>query len=151
MGTISGRPDDISAVIDAIQENEELRKGLEIKFSRSERQPFYRLRIRTKPEIVTMGVPDVCPAANRGEYVEPKEWNDLISRDDVIVIDTRNDYEVSIGTFKGAMNPETRIFKDFPQYVARNLDPSRHKSVAMFCTGGIRCEKASALMKEKGF
>jgi UPF0176 protein len=107
--------------------------------------------VKLKKEIVTMGVPSVNPNNTVGTYVKPEDWNDLISRDDVILLDTRNDYEVHIGTFKNAVDPKTKTFREFPQYVAENLDKTKHKKVAMFCTGGIRCEKASSYMLEQGF
>jgi UPF0176 protein len=109
------------------------------------------LKIRLKPEIVTLGLPEVDPNEKVGTYVEPENWNDLISNPEVIVIDTRNDYEISIGTFKGAENPQTQTFRDFPEYVKQNLDSHKHKKVAMFCTGGIRCEKASSYLISQGF
>mmetsp|Transcript_36305 Transcript_36305/g.67641 ORF Transcript_36305/g.67641 Transcript_36305/m.67641 type:complete len:677 (+) Transcript_36305:79-2109(+) len=150
-GTIAGKSNELKQTIEAIEMDERFKNNLEIKYSQAECQPFYRMRLHIKPEIVTMGVPDVDPASHRGEYVEPEEWNRLIQQDDVMVIDTRNDYEVSIGTFHNAKNPSTKIFKEFPEYVAKNCDPGKDKKIAMFCTGGIRCEKASAYMKEKGF
>jgi UPF0176 protein len=113
--------------------------------------PFKRSRVRLKKEIVTMGVDGIDPLDSVGTYVDPKDWNELINDPDVTVIDTRNDYEVAIGAFKGAENPETHSFRQFPQYVAENLDPSKHKKVAMYCTGGIRCEKSTALLKKRGF
>src|SRR5690554_7331696 len=113
--------------------------------------PFYRTKVKLKKEIVTMGVNGIDPKRIVGTYVKPKDWNELISRDDVILVDTRNDYEVQVGTFKGALDPNTTTFREFPQYVKENLDPSKHKKVAMFCTGGIRCEKSTAYLKEQGF
>jgi UPF0176 protein len=109
------------------------------------------MKVKLKKEIVTMGVPNINPNNTVGTYVKPEDWNALISRQDVILLDTRNDYEVHIGTFKGAVDPKTTTFREFPAYVAKNLDKSRNKKVAMFCTGGIRCEKASSFMKEQGF
>ena len=124
----------------------------EIKFSSTDEPPFYRIRIRVKPEIVTLGHPEINPSTiKKGTYVEPKDWNDIISDPDVIVIDTRNHYEVEIGTFHRAIDPNTQIFREFPQYIEENLDPKKNKKVAMYCTGGVRCEKASAYMLDKGF
>ncbi|HEX2840903.1 rhodanese-related sulfurtransferase [Hyphomicrobium sp.] len=113
--------------------------------------PFGRLKVRLKREIVTLRQPDADPSRHVGIYVKPEEWNALISDPEVIVLDTRNAYEVAIGTFKDAVDPDTRSFSEFPAYVAANLDPAKHKRVAMFCTGGIRCEKASSYMLTQGF
>ena len=113
--------------------------------------PFNRAKVKLKKEIVTMGVEGIDPKKIVGTYVKPKDWNQLIASDDVTVIDTRNDYEVQIGTFKRAINPETSTFREFPAYVKQHLDPKKHKKVAMFCTGGIRCEKSTAYLKELGF
>ncbi|MEQ1718324.1 MAG: rhodanese-related sulfurtransferase [Hyphomicrobium sp.] len=113
--------------------------------------PFKRLKVRLKREIVTLGVAGIDPARQAGIYVAPEHWNALIGSDDVVVIDTRNAYEVAIGTFAGAKDPRTGSFREFPAYVEKTLDPARHKRIAMFCTGGIRCEKASAYMLSKGF
>lgn len=112
--------------------------------------PFLRLKVRLKKEIVTMGQPQVNPLAKVGNYVDPKDWNALISQDDVVVIDTRNDYEVSIGTFKGAVDPETPSFRDFPAWWETNKDRFHNKRVAMFCTGGIRCEKSTNYLLGQG-
>jgi UPF0176 protein len=109
------------------------------------------MKVKLKKEIVTMGVSDVNPNDVVGTYVKPEAWNDLISDPDVILLDTRNDYEVSIGTFKGAVDPKTTTFREFPKFVEQNLDKTKNKKVAMFCTGGIRCEKASSYMKQQGF
>jgi UPF0176 protein len=124
---------------------------LVIKRSYNDQSPFYRLKVRIKNEIVNLRVPGIDPNRMTGEYVQPDEWNDLISRDDVRVIDTRNEFEFDIGTFKGAEDPHTKSFHDFPEYVEKELDPEKDESVAMFCTGGIRCEKATAFLLEKGF
>ena len=125
--------------------------GLEYKESFSENCPFYRLKVRLKKEIVTLGVPGINPNHQVGTYVDPKDWNELIQDPDVVLIDTRNDYEVQIGSFKGAIDPNTTCFTQFPDSVKKRLDPKKHKKVAMFCTGGIRCEKASAYMLAQGF
>jgi UPF0176 protein len=114
-------------------------------------QPFNRTKVKLKKEIVTMGIEGIDPRHVVGTYVKPNQWNDLISDPEVLVVDTRNDYEIEIGTFKNAVNPKTDTFREFPEYVAQNMDPTKHKKVAMFCTGGIRCEKSTAYLKEQGF
>ncbi|WP_350431123.1 rhodanese-related sulfurtransferase [Shewanella sp. H8] len=121
------------------------------KLSFDAEMPFYRTKVKLKKEIVTMGVEGIDPRKVVGTYVKPKDWNALISDPDVVLVDTRNDYEVQIGTFKNAVNPVTETFREFPEYVKQNLDPAKHKKVAMFCTGGIRCEKSTAYLKEQGF
>lgn len=126
-------------------------KGAETKFSLAEKMPFLRLKVRKKPEIVTLRAPEANPNEMVGTYVQPGDWNELIRRDDVVLIDTRNDYEYAIGTFEGALDPGTRTFTEFKNYVRDNLDPARDKKIAMFCTGGIRCEKASSYMLAHGF
>lgn len=125
--------------------------GMEYKESLASAMPFLRLKVRLKQEIVTLGQPMVDPTAHVGRYVEPEDWNALISDPEVVVIDTRNDYECEIGTFKGAVNPNTDSFRQFPEYVEQNLDPEKHKKIAMFCTGGIRCEKSTSYMLSQGF
>jgi len=121
------------------------------KWSQAREMPFLRLKVRLKKEIVTLGVDGVDPNKQVGTYVAPEDWNAVISDPDVIVIDTRNHEEVRIGSFAGAIDPLTRSFSEFPDYVKNNLDPAKHKKVAMFCTGGIRCEKASSYMLQEGF
>lgn len=125
--------------------------GAEVKYSHAGTMPFPRLKVRLKPEIVTLRAPEADPNTLAGTYVAPEDWNDVISRDDVVVIDTRNDYEVAIGSFANAIDPKTRSFTEFKQYVEDELDPRSNKAVAMYCTGGIRCEKASAYLRHKGF
>ncbi|MFN6971822.1 MAG: rhodanese-related sulfurtransferase [Rheinheimera sp.] len=125
--------------------------GLSYKESFAAEPAFYRTKVKLKKEIVTMGVEGINPAHIVGTYVKGDEWNQLISDPQTIVIDTRNDYEVAIGTFKNAINPNTTSFREFPQWAADNLDLTKHKKVAMFCTGGIRCEKSTAYLKEQGF
>jgi len=149
-GTVAGSRTAIDALIVYLKQDERL-ADIEHKESHADEMPFYRMKVRLKKEIVTMGVPGINPNEKVGTYVAPENWNALISDPDVILIDTRNDYEYDIGTFKGAIDPHTTTFREFPQYVAQNLDPAKHKKVAMFCTGGIRCEKASAFMMEQGF
>ncbi len=125
--------------------------GAEVKYSTAEAMPFLRMKVRLKPEIVTLRSPEANPAKHVGTYVEPENWNALIERNDVVLVDTRNDYEVGLGTFQRALNPATKSFTEFKDYVEANLDPQRDKKVAMFCTGGIRCEKASSYLLSKGF
>ncbi|MDH6098048.1 rhodanese-related sulfurtransferase [Anabaenopsis sp. FSS-46] len=149
-GTIAGSRQGVDSVLAFLRSDPRL-ADLEHKESYTETQPFERLKVRLKAEIVTMGLPEVDPNQQVGTYVSPQEWNDLICDPEVIVIDTRNDYEVNIGTFKTAQNPQTKSFREFPEYVSNNLDPNQHKKVALFCTGGIRCEKASAFMLSQGF
>ena len=126
-------------------------KNLAHKESWSDKSPFYRMKVKLKKEIVTLGVPGVSPTKIVGKYVKPKDWNSIISDPEVILIDTRNDYEFEIGTFKNALNPKTRTFREFPDFVNSHLDPKENKKIAMFCTGGIRCEKASSYMMSMGF
>ena len=149
-GTIAGAPDDIRALLAYLKSYPEF-SDLEHKESYADTHPFYRMKVKLKKEIVTMGVTGVDPNQVVGTYVKPEDWNTLISDPEVILLDTRNDYEVHIGTFKGAVDPKTTTFREFPAYVAQNLDKTKHKKVAMFCTGGIRCEKASSFMKQQGF
>ena len=153
-GTIAGLPADIHAVLHFLRTDTAFERkfaSLEHKESYAEEHPFYRMKVKLKKEIVTMGVPSVNPNNTVGTYVKPEDWNALISDPDVILLDTRNDYEVHIGTFKGAVDPKTTTFRQFPEFIAQNLDKAKHKKVAMFCTGGIRCEKASSYMLEQGF
>ena len=124
--------------------------ALEHKESTAETMPFYRLKVRLKKEIVALGVPDIDPVREVGTYVDPLDWNDLIADPDVVVIDTRNDYEVEIGSFDGAINPKTPTFRDFPKWFEDHRTELESKKVAMFCTGGIRCEKATSFLKHHG-
>ena len=149
-GTISGSRQGIDNVLEYLRCIEAI-GSFTFKESYTDAQPFYRTKVKLKKEIVTMGVEDIDPLQSVGRYVKPSEWNALISDPDVILIDTRNDYEVQIGTFQNAVNPNTETFREFPDYVAKELDPSKHKKVAMFCTGGIRCEKSTAFMRQQGF
>ena len=149
-GTIAGSSDAIANILAFIRSLPGL-ADLEHKESISEKLPFARLKVKIKPEIVTLGLPAVNPTRQVGTYVEPQDWNQIISDPEVVVIDTRNDYEVEIGTFEKAKNPSTESFREFPKYVAENLDPQQHPKVAMFCTGGIRCEKASSYLLSQGF
>lgn len=149
-GTIAGTRAGIDAVLGYLKADPRL-ADLEHKESYTDEPPFLRMKVKLKREIVTLGVPNVDPGSWVGHYVEPGDWNALISDPEVLLVDTRNDYECSIGTFKGAVNPQTESFREFPEYVRDNLDPKRHKKIAMFCTGGIRCEKATSYLLNQGF
>jgi UPF0176 protein len=149
-GTVSGTRASIDALLAYLKQDERL-ANISYKESFTDEQPFLRTRVKLKKEIVTMGVEGIDPNHIVGTYVKPKDWNALISDPEVLVVDTRNDYEYQVGTFKHALNPDTETFREFPDYVKQNLDPEKHKKVAMFCTGGIRCEKSTAYMKEQGF
>ncbi|MCW8833896.1 MAG: rhodanese-related sulfurtransferase [Colwellia sp.] len=149
-GTIAGSQTAIKQVLNFLAQDVNL-NNISYKISYHDENPFHRTKVKLKKEIVTMGVEGIDPNQVVGTYVKPKDWNALISNPDVLLVDTRNDYEVEIGTFKGALNPDTETFREFPQYVSDNLDKSKHKKVAMFCTGGIRCEKSTAYLKEQGF
>ena len=149
-GTIAGSQKAIGQVLDFLQAQPNL-DTIVHKESFSESNPFHRTKVKLKKEIVTMGVEGIDPNQVVGTYVKPQDWNALISDPEVLLVDTRNDYEVEIGTFKNALNPNTETFREFPQYVKDNLDKNKHKKVAMFCTGGIRCEKSTAYLKEQGF
>lgn len=149
-GTVAGRREAIDALLAYFGKDARL-ADIDHKESYEEEQPFYRMKVKLKKEIVTMGVEGIDPNNIVGTYVEPKDWNSLIDDPEVIVVDTRNNYEYDIGTFEGALNPNTESFRELPEYVAKNLDPAKHKKVAMFCTGGIRCEKSTAFMKQRGF
>lgn len=152
-GTVAGPPEAIAALMDWFATSPlwgGRLAGAEAKFSWADAMPFLRMKVRLKPEIVTLRAPEADPSRIVGTYVEPADWNTLIDRNDVTVIDTRNDYEVKLGTFARAHDPATKSFTEFKDYVA-GLDPAKHPRVAMFCTGGIRCEKASAYMLSQGF
>lgn len=149
-GTVAGSEAAIAELIDYIEAIDGL-AGLEVKYSAAADMPFHRMKVRLKREIVTMGVEDIDPVASAGTYVVPADWNALISQPDTIVIDTRNAYEVSIGTFKGALDPATASFREFPAWVEAHRSELEGRKVAMFCTGGIRCEKATAYVKSLGF
>ncbi len=149
-GTVAGDKNAIQKLHTWIRSDERL-KDLRTKESYDDSMPFYRTRVKLKKEIVTMGVTGIDPNRVVGSYVKAEDWNDLISDPEVVLVDTRNDYEVAIGTFKNALNPQTETFREFPEYVKNKLNPGKHKKVAMFCTGGIRCEKSTAYLKEQGF
>ncbi|WP_269531647.1 rhodanese-related sulfurtransferase [Chitinimonas sp. BJYL2] len=149
-GTVSGTREGIDSLLGWLKRDARF-AGLDHKESYCDAHPFYRTKVKLKKEIVTLGVDGVDPNKAVGTYVEPEDWNALISDPEVLLIDTRNDYEVAIGTFKGAIDPKTTTFREFPEYVKQHFDPKRHKKVAMFCTGGIRCEKASSYMLGEGY
>ena len=148
-GTISGAAANIDSILGFLSSIPEF-ADLVWKLSTSPEQPFARLKVRLKREIVTMGQPDVDPRGAVGQYIEPEDWNDFISAEDVVVIDTRNDYEVSIGTFDGAIDPKTKSFRDFPSWWEDNKQRFANQKVAMFCTGGIRCEKSTSYLRNQG-
>ncbi|QDD01763.1 rhodanese-related sulfurtransferase [Candidatus Methylopumilus planktonicus] len=153
-GTVAGSKKSILEFLNFLKNNplfEGSFKNLAHKESWSDKHPFYRMKVKLKKEIVTLGVLGISPTKIVGTYVKPKDWNAIISDPEVILIDTRNDYEYTIGTFKNAVNPKTKTFREFPDYVKSHFDPKKHKKVAMFCTGGIRCEKASSFMMSQGF
>ncbi len=149
-GTIAGTRQAIDIVLAWLISDVRL-SALEYKESLTDVMPFNRTKVKLKKEIVTMGIEGIDPNQVVGTYVNPQDWNSLITDPDVLVIDTRNDYEFQVGTFKNAINPNTQSFREFPQYVKDNLDVTKHKKVAMFCTGGIRCEKSTAFLKQQGF
>ena len=149
-GTIAGPPEGVRAVLSFLRRQPEF-AALEHKESHAAEMPFLRMKVRLKKEIVTMGVEDIDPNRSVGTYVAPQDWNALISDPDTIVIDTRNDYETAIGMFKGAVDPNTKTFREFPDWVRSNAGLHNKPKIAMYCTGGIRCEKATAFMKEEGF
>ena len=151
-GTISGKTNELNQTISLLKSDKRF-ANIEIKYSSTNKQPFHRMKVRLKKEIVTIGLPEINPNKKVGTYVKPEDWNDLISDPNVIVIDTRNKYETKIGSFHNALDPETSSFREFPDWVKKfkSSKENANKKIAMFCTGGIRCEKASSLMKEEGF
>ena len=149
-GTVSSTREGIDALLNWLNQQPGL-ENIDTKESYHSDIPFYRTKVKLKNEIVTMGVEGIDPKQVVGTYVKPEDWNALISDPDVVLVDTRNDYEVEIGTFENAVDPKTKTFREFPAWAKDNLDPQKHKKVAMFCTGGIRCEKSTAYMKEQGF
>jgi UPF0176 protein len=149
-GTISSTRAGIDAVLNWLSQQPGL-ENIDTKESFDKEIPFYRTKVKLKKEIVTMGVEGIDPRQVVGTYVKPQDWNDLISDPEVLVVDTRNDYEVEIGTFKNAVDPKTTSFREFPDWANKNIDRAKTKKIAMFCTGGIRCEKSTAYMKEQGF
>jgi UPF0176 protein len=153
-GTLAGHPEAISDLIDALRDGPLFGgrlDNLELKFSHAATMPFRRLKIRLKKEIVTLGTTEADPTRQVGIYIEPADWNELIESDDTLVLDTRNAFEVALGTFEGAVDPGLKNFGQFKDFAAHELDPKKHRKIAMFCTGGIRCEKASAFLLSRGF
>ncbi len=149
-GTVSGPEQEVEALLHFLASCLGI-ETLPFKVAEAPFRPFHRMKVRLKREIVTLGVEGVDPSRKVGTYVKPDEWNDLIRQQDVVLVDTRNDYEYAVGTFEGALNPKTQSFREFPKYVKEHLDPDKTPKVAMFCTGGIRCEKATSFLLEKGF
>lgn len=149
-GTIAGSREGVDQLLKWLRDQPAFAE-IDCKESVSDKTPFLRTKVKLKKEIVTMGVEGIDPRRVVGTYVKAEDWNALINDPEVLLVDTRNEYEVDVGTFKNALNPKTESFREFPQYVKDHLDPSKHKKVAMFCTGGIRCEKSTAYLKEQGF
>jgi UPF0176 protein len=149
-GTVAGSREGTDNLLAFLRSDPRL-AGLEHKESYSDCSPFHRMKVRLKKEIVTMGVPDTDPARIKGSYLDAEQWNAMISDPDVLVVDTRNDYEVAIGTFKNATSPNTKTFREFPAYVEEKLADKKNRKIAMFCTGGIRCEKSTSYLKAQGF
>ncbi|MDR6287125.1 UPF0176 protein [Methylopila jiangsuensis] len=153
-GTLAGPDDAIDALLAELAGDDLLGDrfaGAEVKRSTAAERPFGRLKVKLKREIVTLGDPEAAPARATGARVSPEDWNALIARDDVVLVDVRNRFEVAMGSFPGAIDPETARFSDFPRFVAERLSEAKHRTVAMFCTGGIRCEKAGAHLLAQGF
>ncbi len=149
-GTVAGSRQAIDSLLNWLRRDPRL-GDIDFKESLTDISPFNRSKVKLKKEIVTLGVEGIDPKQVVGTYVQPEDWNALISDPEVLVVDTRNDYEVKVGTFRNAINPKTDSFREFPDYVKAHLDPGKHKKVAMFCTGGIRCEKSTAFLKQQGF
>ncbi len=149
-GTVAGTTEAIAELVDHLNAQPEL-TGFDVKYSHAAEMPFHRMKVRLKREIVTMGVEGIDPLESVGTYVEPAEWNTLISDPKTVVIDTRNGYEVALGTFRRALDPQTDSFREFPQWVDEHRGELENRKIAMFCTGGIRCEKATAFVKSLGF
>jgi UPF0176 protein len=149
-GTLAGPKAGLDALVALLEAQLAPGRRAEIKFSHAGAKPFGKLKVRLKREIVTLGVPGLDPARDAGAYVSAADWNALIADPETVVIDTRNDYEIAVGTFRNALNPGTQAFRQFPKWVAENRAQLEGKRIAMFCTGGIRCEKATAYMKAEG-
>ncbi len=149
-GTVAGSRQGVSGLLEFFARTAGL-EDLDARISYCSQNPFQRMKVRLKKEIVTLGIEGIDPRQQAGEYVAPGQWNELISRPGVRLIDTRNDYEVTLGTFAGAENPRTQSFRDFPAWVEKHLDSDRDQPLAMFCTGGIRCEKSTAYLKQLGY
>ena len=149
-GTIAGSREGVDMVLSWLRSEAGIGE-LEVKESLSERPPFKRTKVKLKREIVTMGISDIDPNLTVGTYINPEDWNELLDDPEVLLVDTRNQYEFEVGTFDNALNPGTETFREFPEFVNKHLSPKKNKKVAMFCTGGIRCEKSTALLKKMGF
>lgn len=149
-GTIAGKDENIATIVTFLRSHAPF-ADLNFRYTYADFNPFYKMKVKLKKEIVALGVPNIYPAQKTGIQVPPETWNEIISDPEVFLIDTRNTYEFGLGTFKGAKDPETDVFREFPDYVKQNLNPTKHKKIAMFCTGGIRCEKASSYLLEQGF
>lgn len=149
-GTLAGTQESIDGMVDFLHSYAAF-SDLKCQYSHSDFMPFHKTKILIKPEIVTLGMPSLDPTQQSGIAVEPIAWNALITQPDVLLIDTRNDYEITEGTFQNAQNPNTPTFRNFPKYVQERLDATKHKKIAMFCTGGVRCEKASAFLLQQNF
>ncbi|BAQ64916.1 rhodanese domain protein UPF0176 [Geminocystis sp. NIES-3709] len=147
---IVGEKERLNKVVNNIKKELDY-QDFEIKYTELELMPFERMKVKIKPEIITFGIEEADPNKQVGTYIKPKDWNNLISQSDVKLVDTRNEYEYNIGTFKGAKNPHINSFKEFNDYIEQNLNPEKDQKVALFCTGGIRCEKVTSLMLSKGF
>lgn len=150
-GTVAGARDDVLALFQFISKELGIEVPIDARWTEAEAAPFRRMRVAVKKEIVSLGRPDILPQRTTGRHVDPPEWNSLLADPDVLVIDTRNHYEYEVGTFENAVDPGTRSFREFPDYARRLAAENPNQRLAMFCTGGIRCEKASALMMELGF
>ena len=153
-GTIAALPQELDQIItflDARLKIHEGDKACEVKYSHASEKPFNRFKVRPKKELITLRKPEADPNLHIGQYVEPQDWNALLADPEIVLLDTRNDYETKVGIFEGAIDPDIKIFTEFPDWVENNLEPTKHKKIAMFCTGGIRCEKASAYMLAHGF
>ncbi|MBJ6125803.1 rhodanese-related sulfurtransferase [Microvirga splendida] len=153
-GTVAGTEEGIDALMAELRDGPLFRgrlDKLELKFSSAAEMPFKRMKVRLKKEIVTLGDPQTDPLRRVGTYVSPAEWNRLLEEPGIVLLDTRNDFEVELGTFEGAVDPRIKRFSEFKEFVEKELDPAKHRKVAMFCTGGIRCEKASSYMLNQGF
>jgi len=150
-GTIAGRETAVHSVFDWIAERIGVNEELDARWTEADEAPFRRMRVKVKKEIVTLGRPDILPHKGTGRHVAPEQWNELIENPDVIVVDTRNHYEYEVGTFPGALDPGNDSFREFPEFARKLAERSTDRPLAMFCTGGIRCEKATALMLELGF
>ena len=149
-GTVAASRQGVDALLNWLRQDSRL-ADLDCKESFTDTLPFKRAKVKIRKEIVTLGVPGIDPRHSVGTYLDPTEWNQLLADPDVLLVDTRNDYEYQVGSFRNAVNPQTVSFRELPRYVREHLDPERHRKIAMFCTGGIRCEKSTAYMKTQGF